>query len=515
MKYCMNCGTLLEDSHEICIGCGADVTEPGSWSLYPPEMAETIEQEDKEKKARGGLIAAMIAVFILLVGAIAFFVFYNVSKMDPDEFESEAQEEYDEDIDEEVYEEPDYEEAEVVEEEPPVEEAPPVVDNREIKDSEGRYYNYGTVTDLGGNVVFSTIYPEDFNELASNVNYEVCSTRYPESITYIVGNEDGNVQMTYMSPQHYWYRKSDRNKSRTNERNVFTYMQFLTYSGAQGYIEALIKQSYTDIKGFKLIDKEEFSEATTAKIAEVSSDHTQELTGDIGDYAKIASDTVYAAMEAEYEAYIYHYEATSRQGNTIYMDFYVPVIANKLGYATDADSDKGEITEWIIPAFAAFEAGNEELYNYYHDAFKLFVYNSKPTEEFLYLNKVYSDEIEGVIKSGGEIPALSAEKLASLHSGYTAGCDLGRFGNGIRSFIGAYPGTCSYFDGERVITAGNSARVAFFSGEKNKVFISPAADEYPGSEYVDLVYHEPSVIEEAAPESAESGESESAEAGVS
>lgn len=518
MKYCMNCGTLLEDSHEICIGCGADVTEPGTWSLYPPDMAEKIEEEDKEKRVRGGLIAAMIVVFILLVGAIAFFVFYNVSKMDPDELGLvPAEDGFADEYVEAEYAEEYYEEPVPAEEAVPVEEpaAEPVIDNREVKDSDGRYYNYGTVTDMAGNVVFSTIYPEDFSERASNINYEIYSTKYPESITYIVGNEDGNVQMTYMSPQHYWYRKSDRGKSRTNERDIFNYMQFLKYSGAEGYIEALIKQSYTDIKGFKLIDKEELAPEVTAKIAEVSTDHTQELAGDIGDYAKIAGDTVYAAMEAEYEACIYHYQATSRQGNTIYMDFYVPVIANKLGYASDADADKGEITEWVIPAFAAFEAGNEELYNYYLDAFKLFIYNSKPTEEFLYLNKAYSDELEATIMAGGEPPLLSAEKISAMHGGYVPECDLGRFGNGLRSFLGARPGICSYFDGERIVTGGNNAKVAFFSGEKNKVFISPTADEYPGNEYVDLIYHEPSVIEAAPEAPSEDVGAESAEAGVS
>lgn len=509
MKYCMNCGTLLEDSHEICIGCGADVTEPGTWSLYPPEMAETIEQESKEKKTRGSLIAAMVVVFILLVGAVAFFVLYNVSKMDPGEMEADTSEEYTEAVEEEPVEEYSEEPAEEIVEEP-------VIDNREIKDSEGRYYNYGTVTDMAGNVVFSTIYPEDFIENASNINYEIYSTKYPESITYIVGNEDGNVQMTYMSPQHFWYRKSDKGKSRTNERDVFDYMQFLKYDGAQGYIEALIKQSYTDIKGFQFIDKEELSPEVTAKIAEISADHTQELTGEIGDYAKVASDTVYAAMEAEYEACIYHYQATSRQGNTFYMDFYVPVIANKLGYASELDSDKGEITEWIIPEFAAFEAGNEELYNYYIDEFKMFVYNSKPTEEFLYLNKAYSDKLEEAIASGGEIPALTADLLGELHGGYAAESDLSRFGNGIRSFINTRPAVCAYFDGDRAITAGNAAKVAFFSGEKNKVFISNAGDEYPGSEYVDLLYHEPSASE-PAPESSEAAESsdESSEGSVS
>jgi len=513
MKYCNNCGTLLEDSHEICIGCGADVTEPGSWSLYPPDMTEKIEREASEKKSRGGLIAAMIVVFILLIGAIAFFVFYNVSKTDTEELEADfTSDEY---VEDDAFEDEEYEEAssEVYEEQSETV-AEEVVDDREVKDSEGRYYNYGTVTDMGGNVVFSTIYPEDFSELASNINYDIYSTKYPECITYIVGNADGNVQMTYMSPQHYWYRKSDRGKTRSNEVDIYDYTQFLKYDGAQGYIEALIKQSYTDIKGFKLIDKEEYSPEKTAIIAEASNDHTMELTGEIGDYAKIAGDTVYAAKEAEYESYIYHYQATSRQGNTIYMDFFVPVIANKLGYVSDMESDKGVVTEWVVPQFVSFEAGNEELYNHYLDSYKLFIENSRPTEEFLYINKVYSDELETAIAAQGDIPKLSAEKLASIHSGYSEGVDLGEFGNNIRKILNTHPNTCAYFDGPKTLIALNNAKVAFFSEEKNKVFISPAGDEYPGSGFVDLVYHEPAVIEEVSEPEA-SGTDSSSEAGVS
>ncbi|MCF0230853.1 MAG: hypothetical protein HUJ63_00945, partial [Enterococcus sp.] len=242
----------------------------------------------------------------------------------------------------------------------------PVPSGREVKDSEGKYYNVGKLNDAAGNLVFTTIYPEDFSEISTNINYDIYSTRYPECITYVVGNQDGNVRMTYMSPQHYWYRKSTNKKTRSNERDVYDFMQFYTYSGAQGFIETMIKESYTDIKGFKLTGKEEFSPETTAKTEAVSKAQTMYLTGgNIGDYGKIAEDTEYAAMAAEFEAYLYHYEATSRQNNTIYMDFYVPVIANELGYATALDDDQGTIIEWILPEFVAFEAGNEELHNEY------------------------------------------------------------------------------------------------------------------------------------------------------
>ena len=50
MKYCRNCGTLLEDTHEHCIRCGMDVTIPENVSLYPIEVMETLEIENQRKE---------------------------------------------------------------------------------------------------------------------------------------------------------------------------------------------------------------------------------------------------------------------------------------------------------------------------------------------------------------------------------------------------------------------------------------------------------------------------------
>lgn len=500
MKYCMKCGTLLEDSHDICIGCGSDVTEPGSFSMYPPDMAKTIEIEKEEKKSRTGLIIIMVIVFVLLVGVIALFIKMNMNTVEAVDSTPEMVEEVEEfpeeeDVPEEIEEEESDEgllkPIELSEAENSSVETKTASEELTVNDATGTYYTVGSVTDVASNVVFTTVYPEDFQEKTSNINYDIYSNRFPECITYIVGNEDGNVQLTYMSPQHFWYRKSDyKGQTRSNERDVEDYMQFLTYNGAQSYIEALIKQSYTDIKNFKFIDKEEFSPEITAQIEKVSSDHTTELLGDIGDYARIGSDTVYAAMQAECDAYIYHYEATSRQGNTIYMDFYVPVIANTLGYVSEIESDKGEVTEWLVPQFVAFEAGNEELHNKYMDAFKMFIYNSKPTREFFYINDAYSSEINDAVKIKRQPPRLAAEKLKSYHSKFNSGVKINDFAEGVYSFVNTNPSQCASFSGAISVASLNSSKIAYYSKDKNKVFISAAENEYPGSDYVKLDYTE-------------------------
>lgn len=521
MKYCMKCGTLLEDSHERCIGCGSDVTAPNSWSLYPPELAKKIEVEKEENKSQRGLVIALIAVFLLLVAAVSVFVIFNAKKMkeEPKEPEKTVEEVVSDNTEEE-----EVEEVEEVEESASATTLSPLVieegekkaeendaeEVQEIRDSAGKYYSIGTVKDSAGNDMFTTIFPEDFSEKNVGINYSIYSSRYPESLTYVVGNEDGNVQFTYMSPQHFWYRKSDyKGQTRSYEYDIDNYMQFLTYSGAKGYIEALIKQSYTDIKGFKFIDQEEFSPETTAKIEEISNNHTKELLGEIGDYAKIGSDTVYAAMQAEYDASIYHYQATSRQGNTIYMDFYVPVIANTLGYVSEMNSDKGEVTEWLVPEFIAFETGNEELYNLYKDAFRIFVYNARLSDEFFYINHAYSEDIEKAVSIKREPVKLTSEKLKAYHSSFKPTAEINSFGKDVKEFLKTIPASSTSFTGNMNVTATSDAKVGFYCKEKNKVFISPSENEYPGSDYVSLEYHEGS--SEAPSSEAEDSSSSSVE----
>ena len=75
MKYCRKCGMLLEDTHVNCIRCGADVTLEENVSMYPIEVMETIEEENKRKKATGKIIAMLIALVVVLVGLVLFFLY--------------------------------------------------------------------------------------------------------------------------------------------------------------------------------------------------------------------------------------------------------------------------------------------------------------------------------------------------------------------------------------------------------------------------------------------------------
>ena len=75
MKYCKKCGMLLEDTHNTCIRCGADVTLPENVSMYPIEVMQTMEEENQRKKATGKIVAMIIALVVVLVCLVLFFLY--------------------------------------------------------------------------------------------------------------------------------------------------------------------------------------------------------------------------------------------------------------------------------------------------------------------------------------------------------------------------------------------------------------------------------------------------------
>ena len=508
MKYCKKCGTLLEDSQLLCIACGADASVEENISLYPLEMEQEITSEKNNQKKRTGLIVAIVGIFLALVGLIAALIIFvsnhaDEMAMPEEEFYSDEFSGDGEDFGE--YDEVEYQlEEETVEEESglsegfgadlvtgdssaSVEEPAAVTpENRTVKDELGTYYSIGTISDAAGNTIFTTLYPEDFQVVASDVSYDKYSVRYPENITYMVSDADNAVQFTYMSPQHFWHRKSSKGKSRTNERDVFNYMTYYTY-GVQNYIEALINASYKDIKKLDFKEKKSIGSTPEGKIKEISDAYTMTLMGDIGDYAKIASDATYAPMAAECEANIYSYQATSRQNNTIYIDFYVPAMANTLSYSSAQESDQGDVIEWVTPCIIVFEAGSEDHYNQYMDAYKTFISSSRLTREFFYDNYKYSEYLKSCIKDGSTPTKLNKDKLKEYHDSYNSSSDIGTYNEGVYAFLNTSPETNSIFKNDTMeFSTPGAMKVGFYNAEKGKIFVSPDENEYPGEGYQDM-----------------------------
>ena len=516
MKYCRNCGTLLEDTHEHCIRCGIDVTIPENVSMYPIEVMETLEKENQQKKASGKIVAMIIGLVVALVALVIAFLYVmggkgQAPKPVTDKKENTEAAAVAKESAEEVKE-AEKEVAEPAEEE---EEKKPKSD-RTVKDDAGKYYDYVTETDDAGNTVFTALVPEDLTEREFFKDYEVYSDRYPIAVNFTASTKENDVRFTYLSPRKLWYKLSETGKGRTNESDITHYMTYFAYDGPKSYLEPLLEQSYPGAK-FELTNEYDVNETVVSKLDEFAKAKNKELFGDIGDYAHIGDNTTYANMDYESSAKIYEYEITLKDKNMLFCRYYVPSMAHTLTYANADTNDRGNITEWYNFAIICFETGNEDNFDDYEEDFAVFTANALPTDLFMYINESYCREIKSAVKTedeaieesreaaakaaSGEEEAddtdkttktvtlgaepLDKDKLADLAKSYKSDTKLDDFDATVMDILRSAGPVA--FSGDDVKVYGlDKAKVAFFDKAKNKVFISPEEDEFPGDDYDEL-----------------------------
>ncbi|HOO29316.1 MAG TPA: hypothetical protein PLU43_12695, partial [Lachnospiraceae bacterium] len=232
-------------------------------------------------------------------------------------------------------------------------------------------------------------------------------------------------------------------------------------------------------------------EAVTDKLGELSEDYAKTLTGDIGDYAHIGENTTYAAMESEFSVSLLQYEITTKQSNTLYCEFYVPLVANHLYYANDDYDDRGTVTEWIVLDVMGYEAGNDELYDEFKDAFTVFMENTSVNRKFYYSNAMYGEEILKAVEEGETPDKLDVQKLKEYKNSYQESADIGDLNESILEF-----GETMSAD-ERIAEADSYSfciskdiLAAYYNEDTKKVFFSPDETEYPGSGYIELEMQE-------------------------
>lgn len=487
MKYCKNCGMLLEDSCDICIGCGLDTSNPDNVSKYPPKMEKKLEAEKKQNQTRRATIIAIVIVFVLLLGLLLFIIFNSsnfftsfFNKAPKTTYEETAEVEQTEEV-ETVAEE---EVSEVAEDIPEVLEPTPDP-NRPIKDSEGSYYSRYSLIDEGGNKIFTGLYPEDFTVNSSAIDYSKYSVRFPGRVTFSVGNSDDTVHFTYLSPEQFFHKQSETGASLSNNRDIFYYMSFLTYEGGQGYADMLIKASYADAKKVTLVETKEASESVKNKMEEMSKAFKKEMrVSEMGDYAHIAEDTSYAVMGSEFSADIYKYEIVNKDKSTLFLEFYVPIMANNLYYSSKTTGDRGTVTEWITLGVYCFEAGNEDMFDDFEPAFKVFMDNCNLTCDFYNICDLREADINKSIKAEEKAEAPDAQTLSEYSS--KLGGALSDLDELMYRFTAMRPDDKLFVLDGFLLNTDPSIKVAFVNSEKEKVFISPAEDEYPGGGYLDM-----------------------------
>ncbi|MCR5673867.1 MAG: hypothetical protein K6F87_09175 [Lachnospiraceae bacterium] len=477
MKYCKICGTLLEDTHEHCIRCGADVTIAENVSMYPIEVMESLEENNKRKKASGKIVAMIIGLVVALMALILFFLNNpgGMSKKEPVQTpQAQTPAPAEEDAETAVEEVPEEEEAEPT----------PEPSNRAIKDDKGTYYDYVAEKDDAGNVVFTALVPEDLKKREFYKNYEEYCDRYPFNVNFTASSEDNAVRFTYLSPKRLWYKLSETGKGRTNESDITHYRTYFKYDGDRSYLDPLLQQSYPGAK-FEIKNEYDVSETTVSKLEELAKSKNKELFGDIGDYAHIGENTSYANMDYEFSAKVYEYEITLKDKNMLFCKYYVPSMALNLSYANGDTNDRGSVTEWYNFAIVCLESGNEDELDDYAEAFDVFIANALPTDLFMFINESYSAEIIKAVAEEGSPEPLDKSRLEKYGSLYKPDTKLDDFDTKVMEVLRS-PGKVE-FKGENIaVYSSDKNKAAFFDKDKNKVYLTPADNEYPGDSFEEL-----------------------------
>lgn len=503
MKYCKKCGMLLEDAIENCIKCGTDVTDPANISYFPPEIRGTMEEQRANSKNNTKTVILIICILIVLVGLVAgaaIAMSNGQFMIGPEdvlgdliqteetvaEDEEIAADEVSEAGSEEVIEERnDVANVGISDEATQTEEAEEEPAPRVVKDTKGSYLRYVTEVDAAENKVFNAVYPEDFTDANFSITYNLFSNRFPMQINFSAEGEDGAVHFAYMSPRQFWQKQSKTAQSFSNNLREDVYMTYYEYTGAQGYVETIIKESYGNVK-IKLVSEEEYSPEATEAVKAFAEAENKLLAKRMkhSDYAYIGEDTEYEVQEEyEYSANVYEYVITTSEKKDLYLKFYVPVVANKANYYSEKYSDKGVITEWYCLAFVVMEAGNDEIYDDYRDDFNIFIDNCVPTDTFMKINQLYCDEIDDYISENETVKEVTRKELEEY--GAEEEFEMYEFyaltQNALRSVAG------SYFEADDLgLYFSKDAKVAFLSADNGKIYVSEAADEYPGEQYADM-----------------------------
>ena len=485
MKYCKKCGMLLEDTHEHCIRCGADVTIAENVSMYPIEVMETIEEENQRKRASGKIAAMIIALVVVLVGLVLFFLYGlkgNMLKSPADTAEAAPAETAEVKTAE-------AEEAAEPAAEPTETPTPtPEPSSKKIKDDKGFYYDYVTEKDDAGNVVFTAVVPEDLKQRDFYKDYQGYCDRYPFSMNYTASTEENDVRFTYLSPKKLWYKLSDTGKGRSDEADITHYMTYFKYDGDRSYLDPLLAQSYPGAK-FEIKDEYDVTEDTVARLEELAKARNKELFGDIGDLAYIGEGTTYANMDYEFSAKVYEYEITLKDKDMLFCKYFVPSMALNLTYANADTNDRGNITEWYNFAIICFETGNEDEFDDYEEAFNIFIANALPTDMFMYINESYSKDILKAIKDDKDPDPLDETLLKKYASEYKPTTKLDDFDSRVMGILRSAGGVC-FAGQDATVYSSDKYKIAYFNKDKSKVFFSPEEDEYPGEDYEELKVQE-------------------------
>ena len=440
MKYCKKCGMLLEDNMEICIGCGSNVTDKNSYNKYPEPMQEKIELEKKEQGKKNLAILAIVLIFVVILLLVGIFVAQMyINGLEEENGEGSGKSFFAQRLKDSL------DSKEEVKNDAPKK-------KRELKDDKGSYYKYTTVKDDEDHDIFTAVYPEDLGSLEHSIDISRESQRYPAVFSFVATNDDNTTQLTFTSPQHYQYitmTEGDMGPGDVQEA-LDGQISFYDFTTVEDYLDEIIRQAYPTAKKIEEMDNTDAAAPVTKELDDIIKAYEDGADKDLAELFALPKTTKFTHNSTYKSDKISNYRILTKEDHAVSCKFYVPVFCVRYDFSDQASGLKGQLSDCYILAVASFEAGSDELYDWYEDAFELFVNNAKLSDDFFALN-------------------------------------TGRLNKNIQTFINSAPSSEKTFkSGEYVIDSGKNIAQVFISPEKEQVFVTPDPDEYPGDDYIEL-----------------------------
>ena len=462
MKYCKKCGMLLEDNMERCIGCGTDVTEKDSYSKYPEQVQEQIANEKKEAGKRNLAVIAIVLIFVVILLMVGIFAarLYSQGMASENGLAKMLQNDGNK--------------------KPAAEEKK----DRPVKDDEGAYYKYVTVKDNADHDIFTAVYPEDLSTLTHSVDYTWDSQVFPAVFSFVATNDENTAQLTYRSPQHYQYIKGTAETDVDVQANVMKCISFYDFKTVEDYIKEMVKQAYPSSKKIEELGSEDVSPAVTAAFDKLVKDYEDKADKELPVLFGLSDSTRFTHKETYKSVKVMDYRILTKEDHAVSCRFYVPVFCEEYDFDDPEQEFSGSLSDCYILAFASYEAGSDELYDWYEDAFDMFVNNSFLTEDFYKGIAGYSDSIRESVKAAQMPKIIGDSELKDIYDNAAAASES-RYTD-YKDFLALGPTARSTFadDDHKINTEG--LKLIFINPDKQLIYATKEEDEYPGNDYIEL-----------------------------
>ncbi|MCR4807305.1 MAG: hypothetical protein K5857_06480 [Lachnospiraceae bacterium] len=451
---------LLEDNMERCIGCGSDVTAKNSYSKYPEPVQQKLDIEKKESGKKYLALLAITLIFIailLMIGIYLSQAYILISQGEEDKAGALAQ-------------------MLLSGKNTPNK-------SREVKDDYGTYYKYVTLKDDAGNDLFTALYPEDLSGVELKVDCARNSQVFPAVMSFVVTNEENTTQLTFTSPQHYQYIAGTGISPAQLQANVGGCVSFYDFKSVEDYLKEIIKQAYPTAKKIEAMDEasDPVSSPGLDKIVEI---YDKDINNRLADMFGLPSDTQFSHVSTYKSDRILNYRIVTKEDHAVTCRFYVPVFCEVFDFSNPEQEMSGSVSDCYILTVSSFEAGSDELYDWYEDAFSLFVNNMAMSEGFINGVDNYAGDIGDSIKNGISPSVIDNAAFSELVKGAPAADE---FDMAVRDFLSSGKDSVKTFkDDTYSINTSDNIKQVFFDPERELLFATGEEDEYPGDEYREL-----------------------------